>query len=290
MNQNKNQSIPGVVMSSAFAHVNPMLLLVGPEKSGKSAMVGSLIGWNGGNPLVIAIDPTGPSTCATLGWPVHILDPENVQAPTPFYKDKMAATLDILEHHFGGRVKPFSSLVIDDASSLFARLMLEDPRTQAKEVKDKRQSYLRVRDFGVEMIERVNRLGVPTVWITWLNEPFVQEQDPQSGAKVKRQVLGGPMVEGQKLRALLCGKAHSVLVLEKKKVMPGTPGVSSDGFLRLFHTRTWEFIEGSSRAPLPEPCPAHLGYVLDIILGRTQAMAQPQQTQMQMQSQTQQGR
>lgn len=266
-------NIPGVVMSQNTPSEPPMLLLLGTEKSGKSACTISLIGYQGKYPLVMAIDKTGADTCTNLGYPVPIIRP--CDEPGMYMRDKVISAITKLDAACKGREKPFNALVIDCCSTLVDRLMTDAMDEfclthQGRRPKDKRQIYGTVLDQGREIINRIQMIGLPTVWLTWLQPPYLEENEDPGGNKFKKTVLGGPMIDGQKLRALLSGKAHQILILEKIKCPANDPLIQGDGFKRVFHTKTWEHIEAGGRysSKLPEPCPPNLAWIMQQITGK----------------------
>lgn len=270
-----SSGIPGVRMSSSIPVEPPMILVVGPSKSGKSAASSSLLGWRGLDPLVIAFDPTGPDTCTDLGFPVPVVIPENEPSP-PDDKDdslfgKVRSTLAKLENYFKrGRTPPYNAIITDCASTMVDKLMNDDRRINPS--KDQRRNYMNVLRQGTEIINRLTNLGVPTIWLAWLQEPFIETEDDKKapGAKApKRQVMGGPMVDGAKLRTLLSGKAHQILAMETFLGAPGAQGLCADGYVRRFHTKPWDFIAAGGRysSKLPEPCPPDYAWILDQIMG-----------------------
>jgi hypothetical protein len=145
--------------------------------------------------------------------------------------------------------------------------LFEDAR-RAITSKDTRQVYGVILEQGREIMSRIHDIGIPTVWLSWLREPFIIEET-ESGQKKKRQTLGGPLITGN-FRAKLAGTVHLIAVLEKVNVGPNAQGADTLGYARSLHTRTWAGIEAGGRYILPEPFPAHLGFMLDAILKRGQ--------------------
>lgn len=165
--------IPGVVMSNNAPAEPPMILVLGPEKSGKSALSSTLVGWQGKYPCVIAFDRTGPDTCSNIGLPVPVIKPSDEQGNSLMTKSR--AMLDKLEQ-FCGKAgdKPFNALVVDCASTMIDKLMLDAMDEfirshEGRRPKDKRQIYNVVLDQGREIIGRLTSLGLPTIWLTWLS-------------------------------------------------------------------------------------------------------------------------
>ena len=256
--------IVGVDAAGTTSFEPPIILVIGPEKSGKSSLTISLFDWpnRGDQPLVLAWDPSGPDSCAQLGYPVARIKVKDLAGAT--YVEKMHAMLDNLEYVYRGGKRPFTTLVTDCASTMVERLFTEDRKLNPS--KDPRRNYGNLLELGREYMARIIDLGVPTVWYSWLREPFIEERD-DAGRKIKRQILGGPQIAGG-FKSLLAGRAHQMCVLEKLKVPPNTPGVHGDGFMRVLHTKPWANIDAGGRYGLPEPMPAHLGYMLDALMRR----------------------
>lgn len=116
-------------------------------------------------------------------------------------------------------------------------------------------------------------LGLPTIWICWLREPATHVEKGAS-----RFIPGGPQIPGEKFRDMLAGAVQSLVLLEKRIPGPNDhpQSISSDGWVRQFRTKSYAGINCESRFGLPDPMPAHLGYLLHLICAPTpQAGQQP---------------
>lgn len=276
-------NFPGLVYTSNVPSEPPMICVTAYEKTGKSTLTTTLFDWPspGGQPFVIAVDATGPDSCTKLGFRVaHVKVRDQ---PGQFYHEKMRYLLNNLEGAIHAKQWPFSSIVVDCVSSLVDKMLYED--MQANPAKDDRVNYKNVGKHLREFLHRIRDLGLPTVWLAWQREPIIEEKKLPNGNTTRRAVMGGPMIAGSQMRGLVAGLAHMILPLEKSKIGVGQPGADSEGYVRLLHTRTWENIEAGGRYTLPEPCPAHLGYVLSIIMGMipNPALGQVQQSAAQVQ-------
>jgi hypothetical protein len=265
-------NIPGVYMTGTGRPEPSHVLVIAPEKSGKSTLATTLIDYpeKGDMPLVIGFDPTGPESCAAIGKPVpaikvkdaHIHYPEVSTTASTF--EKARAVVTGLERAFRGDDKPFKVILVDCASTMMSTFFSEDARKHV--TKEPRQTYQRAAQQSQEIMDRLLALGVDIVWLAWLREAIVEESGSGQD-KRKKMVLGGALIEGQKFRALLQGRAHNILILEKYKgaqndALEGVQTKCGDGFNRRFHTRQWNNIEAGGRFNLPNPAPADLGWIL----------------------------
>ncbi len=263
--------LPGVMIANAQSNNSPMLLVIGREKEGKSATtICSLFGYPTPDkqPLVIAWDPTGPDSCVRLGFNPHVIRVKEQQGAR--YWDKGRNVLDNLERNLGTISKTYGAIVVDCVSTMADRLH-EDERRFSKNP-DPRSHFGGLLMQSKEFINRVVDLGLPTIWLAWLKEAeIVQEVGNAAPGAPKRfkQVMGGPNILGN-TRALIAGRAHHILILEKVRMPPGTAGADADGYIRQFHTTPWNDIQGGGRYShvLPEPCPPNVGFVLARITGR----------------------
>lgn len=263
--------IPGVVMAGTVPQEPPTLLVIGPPKYGKSTLAASLIGWPepGMMPLVLAFDPTGPDSCASIGMPVPMMKIRDLAGAT--WMDRTRTALNTLEGVFRGKKAPFGSLVVDCASTMIERL--HEDATRNTKNPDPRAAYGVILEQSKEILSRIHDLGVPTVWLSWMRESYIEESG-EGAQKKRRQVLGGPLITGN-FRARLAGTVHMITILDKINVGPGAPGADAQGYQRVLHTRTWSGIEAGGRYVLPEPFPANLGLMMDAILRRGQFAAAP---------------
>lgn len=269
--------IPGVSWAGEGGVEPPQLLVLGPEKSGKSTLSTTLIGWPEPDkyPLVLAFDPTGPDSTAGINLPVPVLKVKNESGAT--YWDKTQSAIAKIERPFLMGKRPYGSIVVDCGSKMSDHVFA-DSRGMRK-AKDPRQNYGELLERSGEVYQRLSQLGVPVIWLAWLREPWEEQSENQHGQKVKRLVLGGPLMMGQ-FRSRLAGSVNQILVLEKKKIAypAGTPieqamrlypGMCADGWVRVFHTKTWANIEAGGRyGAIPEELPAHLGSFLDLVMKR----------------------
>lgn len=267
MTTNPYASIPGVVLTGIYPQEPPLLLVIGHEKSGKSTLATTLIDYpgKGGMPLIIAADASGPDSCAKLG--VQMPHIKIKDAPGRTFWEKTQWVLNTVENAKRGGQFPFTSIVIDCASTLAEKLHMEDVRENPSA--DPRRNYGAVLTQTREFMHRILDLGLPSVWLAWLREPQVEEKVLPNGRKSKTTRLGGANIVGG-FRNILAGKASMILPLEKINVGTGQPGADETGYARCLHTRTWDMIEGGGRYShlFPEPCPAHLGWVMNQMTGR----------------------
>jgi len=256
--------IPGLTIAGEGAAPEPpIILVVGSEKSGKSASATTLIDYpnKGDYPLVLAHDASGPDSCALLGYRMPVIKIQDM--PGASYAAKMESTIAAVQGLFArGTGRKPTALVVDCASTMADRLYQEAKPQFA----DGRGAYGYVLGNCSSFLSKLVALRVPTIWYAWLREAFIKESE-KNGQKTKRQELGGANITGN-FKAVLAGRATMIFVLEKVRAPGGcstpvgTVPPGSDGFVRLFHTRTWEMIEGGGRYNLPEPMPAHLGFCL----------------------------
>jgi hypothetical protein len=257
--------IPGSESTSLVPSEPANILVMSPPKHGKSCLATTLIGWpeEGCEPAVLAFDPTGPDSCAQLGFqlngvvkvvkqPLAALPMPGDDEKYPFFA-KTVTALTSLEQFFRKRSKQYTSLVIDCASTMTSKL-LEDAE---KVHKDGRAAYGAVLKQSKEVYSRMTNLGIPTIWLSWLQEPY---ESKDNKGRVTAMNLGGPKLDGS-FKAHLAGSVHMMLMLEKKSV-GRVEGADASGCIRQFHTKTWNRIECSGRYALPEPMPANLGLVL----------------------------
>lgn len=260
-------SIPGVVPVSSVSTTAPILLVISYEKTGKSTLPVSCVNYPrpGMQPLVLAADPNGPVSCLRLGYPVPNL--RFVDMPGVRYWDKVRAALERLEKH--SALKDEVGVIFTDCVSTLTEKLLDDAKRYSKNP-DPRSHYNDVIIQFREYVHRLFDLGVPQVWLSWMEEPTTIEEKLASGQKTSRKIPGGPSILGRKLRAFVGGRADHILFLEKVKYGQGSPGADQEGYVRIFHTRTYQEINAGGRFShiLPEPCPAHLGQILASITAR----------------------
>lgn len=259
--------IHGVVLSGTVPNEPPIILVIAREKTGKSSLACSLMGWHGGNPLVLAFDPTGPDSCARLGYQVPNVKIKD--APGNTFVEKAINVITNVEQSFRNRGAgfPFTSIVIDCASTM-SEMLFQHFQAANPGVKDPRQIYGNVLDVSRQYFFKLTTLSVPTIWIAWLKEPFTEEKGSGPN-KTRVNVEGGPQITGS-FKNILAGKATNIILLDKEKHGTNAPGADEQGYVRMFHTKPYNNINCAGRFALPEPCPAHLGYVLDTIMGQGQ--------------------
>ncbi len=263
--------IPGAVLSGTTPIVAPIILVIAREKAGKSCLPITLKDWPtpGATPFVVAFDETGPDSAARLGSPLwHLKISGEIGNTTAV---KMQSAIRKLETAFKGGARPHNAIVVDCCSTMCDRLF--DDAQRFSKNSDPRSHYGDVLNASRSFFYRLLDLGVPTIWIAWLREPETVK-DKGGG---DRFIAGGPQVLG-KFRETLSGKAHAILLLEKRHGAPGDPNMSSDGQVRQFRTRPFAGINCESRFALPDPMPANLGWVLHYITqGYQPEAAQAQQ-------------
>lgn len=271
MTTNPFSSIPGVTLTGQYPQEPPLLLVIGPEKCGKSTLATTLVNWPAQNdmPLVIAVDASGPDSCAKLGYSMpHIKVKDQ---PGRIFWEKCQYVLTTLENAKRSGQFPFTSIVIDCASTLAEKLHMDDMRENPSN--DPRKNYGNILNQTREFMHRIVDLGLPSVWLAWLREAQVEEKVLPNGRKSKTTRLGGANIVGG-FRNILAGRASMILPLEKINVGSGQPGADETGYSRVLHTRTWDQIEAGGRYShlFPEPAPAHLGWVINQMMGKnTQA-------------------
>lgn len=267
---NPFSSVPGVTLTGTYPQEPPLLLVIGHEKSGKSTLSTTLVNWpkQGDMPLIIAADASGPDSCAKLGFQMPVLKIKDMPGRT--FWEKTQAALNGVEGAKRAGQLPCTSIVIDCASTLAEKLHMEDVRENPSA--DPRKNYGAVLTQTREFMHRILDLGLPTVWLAWLREPQVEEKVLPNGRRSKTTRLGGANIVGG-FRNILAGKASMILPLEKVNVGQGQPGADETGYARCLHTRTWDQIEGGGRYShlFPEPAPAHLGWIINQMMGQQQA-------------------
>lgn len=265
---NRGPTIPGISLVDALSNDAPIILIIAEEKAGKSTIAATTsVGYPepGFDPLILAWDKTGPDACIKLGYQPHVMKIGDQPGNRWFAKAKHV--MQTLENNAPAIRQRYGAIITDCTSTMVDRLH-EDARRFSPNPNP--QSH-----FGdalmqsKEWINRIVDLGLPSIWLAWLRAPEVVETTTAGGAKTKKFIMGGPNILGN-TRSLIAGKAHHILYLEKQKVGVGQPGADEDGYLRVFHTRPFENINCHGRYShvLPEPAPAHLGYILGCITRR----------------------
>ncbi len=273
--------IPGLTYAGQGAVEPPIILVIGKEKCGKSTLALSLFDWpqQGNRPLVLAFDALGFDSVAQFAPCPGIKVKDQ---PGQSFWEKTNNAITSLENHFRGNRTPFSSIVIDCASTMVDKFMQEGRNMGAR---DPRQAFGYALNNANQVLWRLAELGKPLIWLSWLKEGFL-ETTGSGPQKRSKSVLGGAQIEGS-FRAKLTGRATQVVILEKVK-QGNVQGADAEGYTRIFHTRTYDNIEAGGRMSqyLPEPCPANLSFMLNQIMTR-QVVGQPQYAQAQPQTQAQ---
>jgi hypothetical protein len=258
-------SLPGVVVRSTATNPSPMILVQAFEKTGKSCTtITTLVDYptKGKHPLVLAFDKTGPDSCIRLGYQPHVISVREYPQGKSL-SERCRAVTQMLINNKAKLHEQHGAIVVDCASTM-ATWLLDESRSNSTNP-DPRSHYNDMMTWGVEFIHRVIDLGLPTVWLAWLSEAEVSEERVAPGAPKKKKIQqGGVELPGKKFRKFIAGRADHILVLERQPSMVGAPGASTDGFARVFHTAPWDNINAGGRYShlLPEPAPAHMGYVL----------------------------
>ena len=266
INSNATGGIAGIVYAGQTQREPPVLTVLGHEKSGKSSLAITLFDWPvpGARPLVIAVDSSGPESCAQLNFPVaHIKIKDQ---PGHTYAEKMEHVLGQLRRMWKplGPDFPFSSVVFDCQSSFSEMLLSEDQ--QLNPSKDPRRNYGNVLTIMKRTFWDLKALGVPIIHLAW-ERPAHTITVGSGPGKHEQNEPGGPEIAGS-FRKILAGLSTQIMILRMKKVGVNQPGADQDGFTRVLMTRTHEgtIAGGRYQTDLPNPCPAHLGYVLSLIL------------------------
>lgn len=257
--------LPGVSVIDDKSNKAPLLLVMAFEKVGKSATtIMSTIGWPTPEhqPLVLAWDSSGPVSCLKLGYRPHSIDIQ--AAPGALRIDRARHVLAQIEQNIVEVRKRYGVLIIDCTSTMLDRLH-EDARRTSKNP-DPRSHYGEALLHGKEFINRVQDLGIPSIWLSWLRDAETVEQVLPNGQKSKRVIMGGPNIIGN-VRTIIAGKAQHIFILDKEKHGPGAPGADEEGYVRVVHSRPWNNINAGGRYShvLPEPCPPHFGWILSQI-------------------------
>jgi len=247
--------LPGVEISGITPVDAPTIVVPASHKFGKSCLVPTLFNWPGpgGMPLVLAWDHSGPDACAGMGYPVAHIKMKNQPGVNLFEKGNHV--LDMIESNKRADRFPYTSIIVDCAST-YGYALFDEAKQAFPNMKDERKYYGIILPQMRVFFRRVIDLGLPNIWLSWLRES-------------SQTSMGGIDLPGS-FKNQLGGIAHMILILELRRIGQGQPGADEDGNIRLLHTRPWMNCIAGGRYRLPEPCPPHLGYILDLILGRTE--------------------
>lgn len=252
-------SIPGITAINKTYYRDPIILVTGREKDGKSTLATTLFGFPEPHlqPLVLAVDPSGPDSCLNLGFAVHAIR-VNEQAGIGWHT-KTRTALDTIERNIAAIRQQYGSLIVDCGSTLSYR-MLEDARRTSKNP-DPRSHYQTMYTQFNEIWWRLADLGMPIVWLAWMGEPSMNDEN--------RTELAAPDIAGKRFARTIAGRAQHVFVLEKRFVGTGSQGADQHGYSRLLHSIPWNKQNAGGRFGhlLPEPCPADLGFILRAVRG-----------------------
>lgn len=266
---NNTYGIQGLTYAGQTPPEPPIIVVVAKEKVGKSALTLTLHDYPnpGDQPIVLAADASGPDSCAQLSnRPVACI--KIGQQPGATFWDQTRYSVDQIENCFKTQRHNFTSLVVDCGSTLTARLFNDS----ASKKTNKQQAYGEVLLQCGELMWRLLELGIPTIWLSWLKEPYNEEKN----GRIVKAHMGGLQMTGS-FRDLIGGKATQILYLEKFNGGLNHPNADSQGFVRQLHTRPVQNIncDGRYSFKLPEPCPPDLGYVLRCILAPATTQTQP---------------
>ncbi len=258
-------NIPGMTKVRGDDNKAPVLLVMSPEKAGKSSLGVTLFGYPTPEkqPAFLAWDPTGPTACVRLGYSPHAMK-ITIDSPGDRHWPVAQRVLTTLEQNVQQIKAQYGALIIDCCSTMIDRLH-EDARRFEKNTNPKSHFGVALMQ-GKEFMNRIVDLGLPTVWLSWLREAEVEEINLPNGSKKTRVIPGGPHIIGG-FRQLVAGKAHHIFVLEKQRVGPGTVGADAQGYKRVLHAAPWANIASGGRYAhlLPDECPADLSLILRAI-------------------------
>lgn len=252
--------IPGLVTIGLEPMRAPRIGVLAREKSGKSTLAISLENWPrpGCRPLVLAFDETGPVSCAKLGHPqIGIVVKD---CPGVTLQQKMAWLISNLRQNIAS--EPSITSIVVDCTSTMAEFIF-DEMSRSSRNPDERDTYKRMNNLCKAFFWQLCDLGLPTIWIAWLREPATHKENG-----VSRFIPGGPQIPGEQFRNMFAGACQALVLLEKRLPAPNDPpqAISSDGWVRQFRTKSYAGINCEARFGLPDPMPAHLGWLLQYIV------------------------
>ena len=255
--------IEGVqLMSKPPEH--PKVTIFSPAKQGKSGLSATLKGWRDGEPLVIAVDESGPASCAAFGKPIFGTKPSDFTEHGRYWGG-VRKVLDNLETAAAqGRLEGVNAIVSDCGSTLTGSLLVDAEQIEAVTKTGKFNGYAAYLVVARQMREycyRLSQLKKPLVYLGWLRDRY---QDPET----KKWTEGGLQIDGNIAQGLLTGnRIDQIAMLERR--LPTNDWerywAGSDGFIRLFRTKPYMGINCNGRFPLPDPMVADLGDMLDLI-------------------------
>lgn len=252
--------LPAITRIDQTYYRSPSILVTGREKEGKSSLATSLFGFPEAHqqPLILAVDPSGPDSCLNLGFAVHAIR-VNEQGGMRWF-DKTRAAIDVVEKNLLTIRQNYGTLVFDDLSTASYR-MLEDARRGSKNP-DPRSHYQTMYTQVNEIWWRLQDLDMPVVWLAWMGEPGMTDEG-------KVAELAAPDIAGKRFARTIAGRAQHVFVLERRMVGKGTAGADAHGYTRLLHSVPWNGQNAGGRFAhlLPEPCPADLSFILRAVRG-----------------------
>lgn len=245
--------LPAITRIDQTFYTAPTILVAGREKDGKSTLATTLFGFPEPHhqPLIFAVDPSGPDSCLNMGYAVHAIRVNEMAGPRWF--DRIRSAIEVVEKNLPMIRQNYGSLVVDCASTASYR-MLEDARRTSKNP-DPRSHYQTMYTQFNELWWRLSDLNFPVVWLAWAGEPGQSDEG--------RVELAAPDIAGKRFARTIAGRAQHVFVLEKRMVGKGTPGADVHGYGRFLHSIPWNGQNAGGRFGhlLPEPCPPDLAYI-----------------------------
>jgi hypothetical protein len=251
--------LPGITAVNKTQYLAPSILISGREKDGKSSLTTTLFGFPGPQhqPLVLAVDPSGPDSCINLGYAIHAIKVN--EQPGSRWFDRIRSATDVIEKNIATIRTNYGSIVFDDLSTASYR-MLEDARRGSKNP-DPRSHYQTMYTQVNELWWRLHDLEMPLVWLAWMGEPSTNDDGVRETA--------APDIAGKRFARTIAGRSQHVFLLEKRKVGIGAAGADKHGYARLLHTIPWNGQNAGGRFShlLPEPMPADLGLIMRTVRG-----------------------
>lgn len=287
--QQQTALLPGVTIATDRDMQSPMLSVCSPPKFGKSrTVITSLIDWPapGMHPLVIAVDDSGPLSCIDAGYYPHRVRLREEDYPGVAFDMRIRMALSGLTARRQELRQRYGSIVVDCGSTLADKL--HDAAKRLTKNANNPQMQAPFFELGIwfkEVMNRIRELDLPSIWLSWQTEGFVQsEKDAQGRAKVTSH-MGGPDIMGAKLRNYYSGQFAHNFILERRKVGTGMKDYETgqlgdgDGNVRVLHSKPYNNVDAGGRLQrfLPAVCPAHIGWILSAITGKGPYAQQTQQ-------------